>query len=66
MDDIEKLRHLVSHWQEHNQEHARTYREWADRMEKAGEVGAGDILLRIADKAEELEKDFKDLASALR
>lgn len=66
MDDIEKLRHLVSHWQEHNQEHARTYREWAERMKKAGEDGAERILLRIAEKSEELEEDFKNLTSALR
>ncbi len=32
MDDIEKLKRLLHHWIEHNQEHSRTYREWAERV----------------------------------
>ncbi len=31
MEDIEKLRTLLHHWMEHNDEHARTYRDWAEK-----------------------------------
>jgi hypothetical protein len=28
MDDLQKLKHLIGHWKEHNDEHAQTYLEW--------------------------------------
>jgi hypothetical protein len=31
MEDIEKLRRLLHHWMEHNDEHAKTYRDWAEK-----------------------------------
>jgi uncharacterized DUF497 family protein len=37
MNEAEKLRVLIPHWIEHNQEHAEEYRRWA---EKAGEASA--------------------------
>lgn len=65
MDDREKLKHLLSHWQEHNKEHAETYRKWAHRMEETGERGAGKILEHIADKTEELNVHFQELQGLL-
>ena len=35
MNDQDKLRVLLSHWIEHNEEHADEFRRWAD---KAGEA----------------------------
>jgi hypothetical protein len=40
MKDRDKLRVLIPHWIEHNQEHAEEFRRWS---ESADEV-AGDIL----------------------
>lgn len=40
MNDLEKLRILLSHWIEHNEEHADEFRRWAD---KAG-TAAPDVL----------------------
>jgi rubrerythrin len=40
MKETEKLRVLLSHWIEHNQEHADEFRRWA---EKAGDA-APDVL----------------------
>ena len=40
MKEIDKLRVLIPHWIEHNQEHAAEFRDWAKR---AGEV-APEIL----------------------
>ena len=41
MNELDKLRVLIPHWIEHNEEHARELRQWA---EQAGAVEA-DILL---------------------
>jgi len=40
MDDLQKLKHLLHHWKEHNDEHAETYRQWA---EKASDLGKDDL-----------------------
>lgn len=40
MNEGDKLRVLIPHWVEHNQEHSREFRRW---VEQAGEA-AGDIL----------------------
>ncbi len=31
--EIEKLRHLLEHWIEHNEEHISKYVKWAERVE---------------------------------
>lgn len=43
MNEVEKLRVLIPHWIEHNDEHAAEYRRWA---EQAGEV-SDDILAAV-------------------
>ncbi|GBD98562.1 hypothetical protein BMS3Abin07_00582 [bacterium BMS3Abin07] len=65
MDDKEKLTHLVSHWREHNSEHAETYRKWAQKMADAGEGEAERILSEIAVKTEELNGYFLALSGVL-
>ncbi len=36
MNEIEKLRVLLPHWIEHNEEHAAEFRQWAERAGEAG------------------------------
>jgi hypothetical protein len=36
MNDQDKLRVLIPHWIEHNQEHAAEFQRWADVVELAG------------------------------
>ena len=48
MDDISKLHHLLEHWAEHNEEHARTYLEWAGKAESLGKKELADIFSNIA------------------
>jgi hypothetical protein len=64
MDEIDKLRVLLPHWIEHNGEHAREFREWAER------AGMGrDALLAAADLVEEangrLEEALEQLGGPL-
>ena len=55
--DVEKLRALLPHWIEHNDEHAADFRKWAA---KAGEAGA-----HILVAAEHLEAASRELAQAM-
>lgn len=36
MNELEKLRVLLPHWIEHNEEHAAEFRQWAKRAGEAG------------------------------
>lgn len=57
MTETEKLRMLIPHWLEHNEEHAGEYRRWA---EEAGPASA-DILAAV----EALKQVNQALAAAL-
>lgn len=60
MDDIEKLKRLLHHWVEHNQEHSRTYREWAERV-KGLKPEVSLLLEDIARETERIEEIFKKI-----
>lgn len=62
MNDVEKLRHLLPYWLEHNAEHANEFRTWAGRIRAAGE----EHLARHLEAAiEKIEAANRDLADAL-
>lgn len=56
-NDVEKLKVLLPHWIEHNQEHAQEFRTWAKRAE-----GSQQDLLTAA---EYLDKASEALGAAL-
>ena len=47
MNTLEKLRKLIPHWQEHNEEHAQSYRRWAEEAEADGHHKVAEILKRL-------------------
>ncbi len=49
MDDVEKLRVLLPHWMEHNDEHAADFVGWADKASLAGHEDAAHMIIRAAD-----------------
>lgn len=57
MNEKEKLRVLIPHWIEHNEEHADDFRRWS---EQAGEAG-----VEILTAAEGMAHVNKSLAKAL-
>jgi hypothetical protein len=57
MNETEKLRVLIPHWIEHNQEHADKFRRWAEQAEDASE----DILAA----AKTMESANRSLKTAL-
>ena len=58
--DMGRLRILLGYWIEHNDEHSREFREWA---EKAGE--AGQDLLRAAELMEKAGRHLVGMQTRL-
>ncbi len=50
--ETERLRHLLEHWIEHNDEHVKKYKEWADRIRSERE----DIAELIEESIAHFEK----------
>ena len=48
MTDIEKLRVLLPHWIEHNEEHATEFGRWAKTASSAGHGHAADMIRSAA------------------
>ncbi len=59
MTELEKLKHLLEHWTEHNDAHVKTYSEWALKAESLGEKKISEILKEIAEESKKLEGLFK-------
>jgi hypothetical protein len=57
VEKVEKLRVLITHWKEHNEEHAKEFRSW---VEVAGEA-APDIVVA----ADSIDRANQALAAAL-
>ena len=57
MNEVEKLRVLIPHWIEHNEEHANEFRRWAET--------AGQTTSELLSAAEALQQVNRILANAL-
>lgn len=44
MDTAARLQHLLGHWIEHNDQHAQTWREWAEKASLEGLAAAAEGL----------------------
>jgi chitinase len=65
MEEIKKLKVLVKHWRDHNNEHADTYDSWAQKMSIAGNDEAERILKEISIRTKEVTPLFEDLEDIL-
>lgn len=59
MTEIEKLRKLLEHWAEHNEEHAKTYLEWAEKASASGNKELHKILQEIAESTKKMDGLFE-------
>jgi hypothetical protein len=50
MTDLEKLRALLPHWMEHNDEHAAEYERWAETAVSAGKSEAAEYIRSAAEQ----------------
>jgi|Deesub1362B_J571_1020462.scaffolds.fasta_scaffold00156_26 hypothetical protein len=60
MELMEKLRRLISHWQEHNREHAESYRRWAQEASLAGYQEIAEVLDRLYRETIEIDALFEE------
>lgn len=65
MTDLEKLKHLLKHWMEHNNAHVKTYTEWAEKADALDRKDVSDILKQIVEESEKLNELFKKAEDAI-
>ena len=65
MTELEKLKHLLEHWIEHNEAHVKTYSEWVSKAEALGEKELANILREVVDKSQKLDDLFKKAVGIL-
>ena len=58
----ETLEILLKHWAQHNREHGKEFRKWAEKAKGLGEVGAHDAILAAA---QQVDKTNEFLLQAL-
>jgi len=66
MTDLDKLAHLLEHWQEHNAEHAVNYRSWAEKAAAAGKTDTAELLRRAAAETDRLNDLFVQALAGLK
>ena len=59
LTENEKLAKMIEHWIQHNNEHARSYREWAQRANGLGQNEVAEILSGIADQSTRQNEDME-------
>lgn len=62
----EKAVKLLDHWIRHNNDHAATYREWADRLTGQGMAEAAALLAEAADMCAQINDRFSRAAERIR
>ena len=60
MNDLEKLKRLLHHWMEHNDEHAEIYRDWADKASSLGNEKLSEILGKLFHETKKLNDLFDE------
>ncbi len=58
MTELEKLKHLLKHWIEHNDAHIQTYGEWASKTGSLGKEELSEILNQIVEESKKLNSLF--------
>ena len=60
MNDTEKLKILLPHWMEHNEEHAASFESWAKTMRSIGREDVAVALEKISREARTLQHLFQE------
>lgn len=63
MAEKDKLKTLLRYWVEHNEEHSREFKEWA---EKAREMGEAEVAGEIMQAVENMDKVTEILTKTLK
>jgi len=62
----DKIKLLCGHWVSHNDSHAGTYGEWADKARTDGLVKAADLLNEVAEMTQKISEKIRDVESSLK
>jgi hypothetical protein len=65
MDEIEKLKKLLPHWTEHNNQHADSYRRWALKVSELGNERLAEVLERLYKKTKELNDILEEAMKSI-
>ncbi|NOZ25751.1 MAG: hypothetical protein GXO94_06660 [Nitrospirae bacterium] len=65
MNEIEKLRRLLHHWMEHNDEHANVYRQWAGKARSFGRADVSAVLERLEQETRSLNRLLEEALEKL-
>jgi hypothetical protein len=57
---------MVQHWFHHNEDHARSYRQWAERARGLGQAEVGRILEEVALESLRLNGEMERILTLLR
>lgn len=60
MDELEKLKMLLHHWMEHNNEHVQLYRDLSEKASPLGNRELSVILKRLSNETEKLNRLFEE------
>ncbi len=60
MNSMEKLGKLLLHWQEHNEEHAQSYKKWAKEAEASGFHKVAEILEQVHGETLKINSLFEE------
>ena len=64
--DGDKLAIRLSHWMEHNNEHAREFREWGQKAGSLGHGAASDDIMRAAEQLSKVNEFLLAAAEKLK
>ena len=66
MTELDKLKKLLEHWAEHNEEHAKTYIDWAEKASASGDNELSSILKEIAENTKKMDGLFEKARNVVR
>ncbi|MCG6892791.1 MAG: hypothetical protein LJE65_04240 [Desulfobacteraceae bacterium] len=62
----DKLLHRIRHWEEHNRDHAATFRDWSEKAADAGWPEVAACLEKAADATLAVNRHFRSAAEAMQ
>lgn len=66
LTDMDKLAHLLKHWQEHNTDHVTNYRDWAEKAAAAGRAETADLLRQAAEATDRVTDLFTQALKVMK
>ncbi len=60
MNELMKLKGLLHYWKEHNNEHAQSYMDWAEKVSSTGNEELSRTLVRLYMEQKRLNRRFEE------